>query len=122
VLVDEGTYSDGETFAEGVKRLKLGTLIGQRTAGAGVWLSDRNRLVDNGIMRAAESGQFVPGDGWIIEGRGVTPDVEVDNLPRATFEGGDAQLDAAIAHLQQQIGARPPLKPVAPPPPRLPSR
>jgi len=122
VLVDEGTYSDGETFAEGVKRLKLGTLIGQRTAGAGVWLSDRNRLVDNGIMRAAESGQFVPGDGWIIEGRGVTPDVEVDNLPRATFEGGDAQLDAAIAHLQQQIGARPPLNPVAPPPPRLPSR
>ncbi len=122
VLVDEGTYSDGETFSEGVKRLKLGTLIGQRTAGAGVWLSDRNRLVDNGIMRAAESGQFVPGDGWIIEGRGVTPDIEVDNLPRATFEGGDAQLDAAIAHLQQQIGARPPLKPVAPPYPRLPSR
>ena len=122
VLVDEGTYSDGETFAEGVKRLKLGTLIGQRTAGAGVWLSDRNRLVDNGLMRAAESGQFVPGDGWIIEGRGVTPDIEVDNLPRATFEGGDAQLDAAIAHLQKQIGARPLPKPVAPAHPRLPQR
>jgi tricorn protease len=39
VLVDEMTYSDGETFAAGVKALKLGPLVGKRTAGAGVWLS-----------------------------------------------------------------------------------
>ncbi|MEM6584682.1 MAG: S41 family peptidase, partial [Pseudomonadota bacterium] len=42
VLIDERTYSDGETFAGGVKSLGLGPLIGTRTAGAGIWLSDRN--------------------------------------------------------------------------------
>lgn len=107
VLVDETTYSDGETFAAGVQRLKLGTLIGRRTSGAGVWLSDSNRLVDNGLMRAAESGQFTLEGEWLIEGRGVTPDIEVDNPPRATSEGQDAQLDAAIAHLQKRMAEQP---------------
>ena len=39
----------------------------------------------------------------IIEGRGVDPDIVVDNLPHATFNGSDAQLDAAIEHLNQLI-------------------
>jgi tricorn protease len=118
VLIDENTYSDGETFAEGVKRLGLGTLIGRRTAGAGVWLSDSNRLADGGLMRAAETGQFVPGEGWIIEGRGVAPDIEVDNPPRATFAGGDAQLDAAVDHLQRRLAEQPRPLPPRPPAPR----
>jgi tricorn protease len=58
VLMDELTYSDGETFAAGVKALKLGPLVGKRTAGAGVWLSDGNGLSDNGMARVAENGQF----------------------------------------------------------------
>jgi tricorn protease len=118
VLVDEQTYSDGETFAEGVKRLGLGTLVGKRTAGAGVWLSDRNNLADGGRMRAAESGQFALDGSWLIEGRGVQPDVEVDNPPRASFDGGDAQLDTAVELLKRQLAGQPPPKPVAPPRPK----
>ena len=115
VLTNESTYSDGETFSEAVRRLQLGTLIGTPTAGAGVWLTASNRLLDNGIARVAEFGLFVPGEGWLIEGRGVAPDIEVDNPPRATFEGGDAQLDAAINHLQRLMASRP--KPAVVPPP-----
>ncbi len=88
-------------------RLGLATLIGKRTAGAGVWLSDRNRLADGGIARAAESGQFVLDGTWLVESVGVTPNIEVSNLPRATFNGGDAQLDAAIAHLQRELATKP---------------
>ncbi|RVU43286.1 S41 family peptidase [Rubrivivax rivuli] len=115
VLIDADTYSDGETFAEGFKRLQLGTLIGRRTAGAGIWLSDGNRLLDRGIMRAAETGQYALDGGWLIEGRGVTPDIDVDNPPRATHEGGDAQLDAAVNHLLRQLAEQPLPRPVAPP-------
>ena len=107
VLMNEDTYSDGETFAEGFKRLKLGPVIGKRSSGAGVWLSDQNRLIDNGIMRAAESGQIDPEGKFLIEGIGVTPDIEVDNAPRATAMGQDAQLDAAIAELKRRIAAEP---------------
>ncbi len=107
VLMNEDTYSDGETFAEGFKRLQLGPVIGKRSSGAGVWLSDQNRLIDNGIMRAAETGQLDADGRFLIEGVGVTPDIEVDNPPRATAMGQDAQLDAAIAELKRKIAAEP---------------
>ncbi|WP_395794453.1 S41 family peptidase [Aquimonas sp.] len=120
VLADALTYSDGETFAAGVKSLQLGPVIGTRTAGAGIWLSDRNRLADGGAARIAEFGQFEVGSGrWLIEGQGVAPDIEVDNLPYATYAGGDAQLEAAIANLQQRLQQSPlPALRAAPIPPR----
>ena len=109
VLADALTYSDGETFAAGIKALQLGPVIGTRTAGAGIWLSDRNRLVDGGTARIAEFGQFEVGSGrWLIEGLGVAPDIEVDNPPRASFLGEDAQLEAALAHLQRRLKEAPP--------------
>lgn len=115
VLMDELTYSDGETFAAGVKALKLGPLVGKRTAGAGVWLSDANGLADNGMARVAEFGQFAADGDWLIEGVGVTPDVEVDNLPHETFLGRDRQLEVAIELLEQKMKEQPvkPWKPAA---------
>lgn len=113
VLVDELTYSDGETFAAGVKALKLGPLVGKRTAGAGVWLSDGNALMDNGMARVAEFTQFSAQGEWLIEGVGVTPDVEVDNLPHETFAGRDRQLEVALELLDKKIREQPvaPYKP-----------
>lgn len=110
VLTDELTYSDGETFAAGIKTLGLGKLIGQQTAGAGVWLSGRNLLSDYGVARVAETAQHAMDGRWLIEGRGVSPDVQVENLPLATFNGHDAQLDAAIRYLQQQLKQVSPVK------------
>ena len=107
VLIDERTYSDGETFAAAVKSLGLGPLIGTRTAGAGIWLSDRNRLTDNGAVRIAEFAQYDINGNWIVEGYGIAPDYEVENPPHATFNGGDAQLEAAIALLRDRIANEP---------------
>lgn len=114
VLIDERTYSDGETFAAGIKALNLAPLIGQRTAGAGIWLSGRNPLVDGGMARVAEFPQFSAENGrWLIEGRGVSPDIAVVNPPLATFNGGDAQLDAALKYLESKMAAEP-IKAIAP--------
>lgn len=107
VLANEHTYSSGETFSMAIKSLGLAPIIGQRTAGAGVWLTARNNLRDGGRARAAEFGQFDSEGHWLIEGRGLTPDIEVANLPRASFDGRDAQLEAAIAHLQARLAAEP---------------
>lgn len=103
VLCDEFTASDGEAFCEGIKRLKLGKVVGTRTWGGEIWLRANNNLVDNGIATAAEFGVFSPDGVWLIEGHGVEPDVVVDNLPHATFEGKDAQLDRAVGLLKQLI-------------------
>lgn len=107
VLIDERTYSDGETFAGAVKALGLAPLIGQRTAGAGIWLSDRNRLADKGGVRIAENAQYSIDGRWIVEGYGVSPDYEVDNPPAASFKGEDAQLRAAVGLLREKIARQP---------------
>ncbi len=109
-IIDANTYSDGETMAQGLKRLGIAPLVGVTTAGAGIWLSDQNRLRDNGIARAANYGVFVDNKGerdWITEGVGVKPDIEVDNLPVATFKGEDAQLARAIAYLKEKMAKEP---------------
>ena len=107
VLADEGTYSDGETFTAAIKSLDIAPVIGKRTAGAGVWLSGRNSLSDFGIARVAEFPVYAMDGRWIVEGHGVSPTIAVDNLPHATFEGKDAQLEAAIDYLQRKIEAEP---------------
>jgi tricorn protease len=113
VLIDERTYSDGETFAAAIKSLGIAPLIGTRTAGAGVWLSDRSPLADRGVARIAENAQFAADGRWIVEGYGIAPDVEVENLPHAAFKGTDAQLSMAVSLLQEAIAREPvlPLKP-----------
>jgi len=110
VLADQLTYSDGETFTAGVKALGLATVIGQPTAGAGVWLSGANLLSDHGVARVAETAQFAMDGRWIIEGRGVSPDLAVENYPRASFDGADAQLSAAISYLTEQLKQNPPVR------------
>jgi tricorn protease len=117
VLCDEFTASDGEAFTEGFKRLGLGKVIGKRTWGGEIWLTASNWLVDKGIATAAEIGVYGPEGHWLLEGHGVEPDIEVDNLPHETFNGRDAQLDRAIAYLQEQIRLQPVEVPPAPPHP-----
>ena len=118
VLCDQFTASDGEAFSEGVKRLKLGTVIGTRTWGGEIWLSSSNVLVDRGIATAAETGVYGPEGVWLIEGHGVDPDIVVDNPPHATFLGRDAQLEAAIEHLKARIAEKPVSTPSPPPYPK----
>lgn len=107
VLINEGTYSDGETFAAGVKALDLAPLIGTRTAGAGIWLSDRNPLVDGGQARVAEFAQHGVDGRWLLEGNGVSPDILVDTPPRAAYLGEDAQIARALSYLDGKIAAEP---------------
>src|SRR5581483_11347966 len=115
VLCDHETASDGEAFAEGLKRMGMGKVIGTRTWGGEIWLSGSNTEADNGVATAAETGVYGPEGKWLIEGHGVEPDIVVDNLPHATFEGNDAELQRAIDELSREIQQDP--RPVPPHPP-----
>jgi tricorn protease len=117
-LCDQKTASDGEAVIEGFRRLGLGKIIGMRTWGGEIWLNSSNRLSDGGLARAPMTGVYADGE-WLIEGHGVEPDIVVDNLPHATFNGGDAQLDAAIEYLLEEIRKDPR---EVPPPPAYPDK
>ncbi|HVT98676.1 MAG TPA: S41 family peptidase, partial [Acidobacteriaceae bacterium] len=115
VLCDQETASDGEAFSEGFKRFRMGALIGMRTWGGEIWLSGSNRQADGGVATAAETGVYGPEGKWLIEGHGVDPDIVVDNLPHATFEGNDAELQKAIEVLTGEIQKDPRPVPQHPP-------
>ena len=108
VLVDEMTSSDAEIFAAGVQELGLGKVVGARTWGGAVGYSSNPELalVDGSGFTIPSFGPYVGGK-WMIEQRGVVPDIAVANDPVATFNGKDAQLDAAVAHLMALIEAEP---------------
>ncbi len=115
VLCDQETASDGEAFTEGFHRFSMGKVIGTRTWGGEIWLSGDNIQADGGVATAAETGVYGPEGKWLIEGHGVDPDIVVDNLPHNTFTGADAQLQAALELLKQEIRTDPRPVPKAPP-------
>jgi C-terminal processing protease CtpA/Prc len=108
VLVDEMTSSDAEIFAAGIQQLGLGKVIGARTWGGAVGYSSNPELalVDGSGFTIPSFGPYAAG-AWMIEQRGVVPDIAVANDPVATFNGADAQLVAAVDHLMGLIAKAP---------------
>ena len=93
VLTNGGSTSGKELFTYGFRKLKLGTVVGETTAGA--VLAGRIFLLSNGdVLYLAVSSVAV--DGRVLEGVGVEPDVHV---PRAWDAADDPQLNAAIREL-----------------------
>jgi tricorn protease len=82
-------------------------VLDARVVGGLIWLTSSNRLSDRGIASAAEFGVFSPDGEWLIEGHGVDPDIVVDSLPHETFNGRDAQLEAAVEYLRKKIREEP---------------
>jgi tricorn protease len=113
-LINAGTGSDGENFAEGFRKLGLGKVVGSRTWGGLVGISGTGGLVDGGFVTVPQYAAWTP-EGWTVEGRGVIPDIEAADDPAAVAAGGDPQLDAAIAQIQRELRENPVVRPKTPP-------
>ncbi len=103
VLINEDTYSNGEFFAETIKRKNLATLIGLRTWGGSTGIEPHQGLVDGGTTTPPQFGLYGLDGTWPIEGWGVEPHIVVVNAPDDVVAGKDAQLDAAIEFLLKQL-------------------
>ncbi|MBI5059695.1 PDZ domain-containing protein [candidate division KSB1 bacterium] len=114
-LCNEETGSDGETFSEGWKRLKMGPLVGMRTWGGWVGIRGDKPLMDRGFLTQPEFTGWGKESKWLIEGPGVTPDLELKNSPKKMLEGVDEQLDYAISYLKKKIKDEPLDWPTMPP-------
>jgi tricorn protease len=103
-LCDEFSASDGDIFPYRFKALKLGKLIGKRTWGGVVGIRGSLPLLDGGVLNKPEFAPYaVDGKDWIIEGRGVEPDIVVDNDPAREFAGTDDQLNKAIEVILEEL-------------------
>jgi carboxyl-terminal processing protease len=100
LLINAGTRSGKEVLAYGFKKYGYGPVIGMRSAGA--LLAARAFLLEGGgllLLPVAD----VAVDGERLEGRGVTPTIEVPfDIPYAA--GADPQLERAIDELVRTVG------------------
>ncbi len=115
-LMDEFSASDGDIFPYRFKTDKIGKLIGKRTWGGVVGIRGTNPFVDGGFLNKPE---FAPldfeGKKWVIEGRGVEPDIYQDNDPALEYEGTDQQLNKAIQVALDELKQHPVKIPERPP-------
>jgi len=107
--------SDGDIFSYMFKRYKLGPLIGERTWGGVRGIRGNIPLMDGGYITRPEFSLYGLDSKWVIENRGVEPDVVVDNPPDLVRKGQDPQLEKAVEMLMEQIKANPKKLPARPP-------
>ncbi|MCU0229279.1 MAG: S41 family peptidase, partial [Bryobacterales bacterium] len=116
-LLNENSASDGDIFPAMFREAKLGKLVGKRSWGGVIGITNRGSLIDGGQVNVPEFG-FASADGrWVIEGEGVSPDIEVDNDPKSLLEGRDPQLERGVQVVQDELKARPRKLPTRPAPP-----
>ncbi|HEX6558154.1 MAG TPA: S41 family peptidase, partial [Longimicrobiales bacterium] len=106
-ILDENSASDGDIFPAMFRQSKLGPLIGKRSWGGVIGITDHGTLIDGGSVNVPEFGFSGVNGEWIIEGHGVDPDIEVEQDPVAVLQGKDPQLERAVQEVLRLIAANP---------------
>ena len=108
MLIDETAGSGGDLLPWMFRKMQIGTLVGKRTWGALVGILGFPQLMDGSTITAPNFAIWTPDEGWIVENKGVAPDVEVEQTPADVIAGRDPQLERAIQIVMQQLAANPP--------------
>lgn len=107
-LISPYSASDGDIFPFYFREYGLGPLVGERTWGGVVGIRGLGGgMVDGGYTFVPEFGTYDLKSRWIMENEGVSPDIEVDNLPADELAGKDAQLERGIAEVMKRLEAHP---------------
>ncbi|MBP5772561.1 MAG: S41 family peptidase [Eubacterium sp.] len=96
VLQNEGSASASEIFAGAVQDFKAGTVVGTQSYGKGV-VQNVFPFNDGSALKLTIRKYFTP-NGRNINGKGITPDVKVENDGKT-----DKQFDTAKSILQKKI-------------------
>jgi len=108
-LLNENSASDGDIFPYMFRQAGLGQLVGKRSWGGVVGITNHGTLIDGGVVNVPEFALLDTKGNYIIEGHGVDPDIEVDNDPKSVIAGGDPQLERAVAELMKKVATAPKL-------------
>jgi tricorn protease len=109
MLINAWAGSGGDLFPYLFREAELGPLVGTRTWGGLIGISGVPGLIDGGRVTVPTLALFNQ-DGWLIEGHGVEPDIEVVDHPAQMLDGGDPQLDRAIEVALELLAAKPPTR------------
>ena len=114
MLINGWSGSGGDAFPFYFKEARLGPLIGQRTWGALIGLSNNPTLMDGGEITVPTFRMYSVRGEWFPEGHGVDPDIEVIDDPGELARGKDLQLERGITEVLRLLKERPPVAPKRP--------
>lgn len=114
VLIDAETQSAAEIFAGGVQASGRAVVVGQRSAGA--TLPSAAKELPTGAILQYAFADFVGGDGRLIEGVGIEPNLSVKLTRRRLLAGRDPQLEAALKAIETKGTSPVVVSAIAPPP------
>jgi carboxyl-terminal processing protease len=98
MLVNEHTLSAGEMVAAFAQENGLARIVGTQTGGQ--VLGGANFAVGHGFVLRFPAAAWYTWRGAVVEGRGVSPDVEVPLSAEGLRQGNDNQLEAALDVVQ----------------------
>lgn len=101
LITNQHSLSDAEDFSEGYRRLKLGKVVGEPTAGWIIYTRNQ-RMIDGSTLRMPRIKVF-DNDGVLMEMHPRPVDVPVERPAGESYSGKDSQLDTAVRELLQQI-------------------
>jgi len=104
LVTNQHSLSDAEDFTEGYRRLALGKVVGERTAGWIIFTSNVT-LLDGTSVRLPFS-RIQTADGEDMEMRPRPVDVAVQRPMGESYTGRDTQLDAAVRELLGELDKR----------------
>src|SRR5690606_28572211 len=104
-ILNENSASDGDIFPYMFREAGRGPLIGKRSWGGVVGITNRGNLIDGGTVNVPEFALANPKGEYIIEGYGVDPDIEVENDPRSVIAGRDPQLERAVQEVMKRLSS-----------------
>jgi tricorn protease len=118
-LLNHYSGSDGDIFPFYFRKYGLGPLIGTRSWGGVRGIRGEWTLLDGGYVTIPEDALYGLDSQWVLENRGVEPDIPVDDSPADWLAGHDVQLEAGVSYLMEELKKHPGGLP--PPPPALPA-
>lgn len=101
LLINNYSASNSEIFAEGFRKLKLGKIIGEPTAGAVIGTGSYT-LIDGTRIRRPSWGAFTT-EMEDTDLKPRYPDIMVENLPDDFINGRDPQLVRAVQELMKEL-------------------
>jgi tricorn protease len=115
MIINEMAGSGGDMMPWMFRYSRTGQLVGKRTWGGLVGVSQYPALMDGGNVTSPSFGFFSPKGQWDVENHGTPPDVEVDMDPKAVHDGHDPQLEKAVAIAMEEMKTHPVPQPNRPP-------
>ena len=116
-ILDEDSASDGDIFPYRFREAGLGPLIGKRSWGGVIGITNHGPLIDGGSVNVPQFGTNGVDGSWVVENVGVEPDIEVTNDPRSVIAGSDPQLERAVDEVLRMMREDPKTLPDRPAPP-----